>query len=142
MNETNRIDKWLLIAATVLIFRIMLFVSDVLIAYLRILISYIPSSLGQYISASLPVYAPVFAIATALLTAPRIGQRMIQIEFKPKRILLITLVVLALLPWQLQFKQRTQAIMWDEMTDQYQSEMGLQQSVPGYDAQGASSPEP
>ena len=134
MNETgkNRIDLWLFITAAVVLFRGTTFLLEMITSTLGVMLAGIPYVIIRHVIATLPVLGPVVAFVLAVLIARIVETRLIEIEGKKKRIFLVVLVVLALLPWQLQIKTIVQPVMWDEVPESVKQEMGLQQQGGGY----------
>ncbi len=135
MNETggNRTDLWLPVAATVVIFRVLILLVEMVTSTLSVILGRVPFLFSQHVRVAASVLAPVMAVALAVLIARAIEPRMMQIERKKKDILLIVLVVLAILPWQLQIKTTTRAVMRDEIPQDARREMELQ-PTPGGDS--------
>ena len=135
MNEIgkSRIDRWLPVVATVVLFRILLIPVEAITTTLAVFLGRIPYECIQHIRCALPIFAPVIAVALAVLVARAVDGKVMALAPPRKRALLIVLAVLALLPWQLQIKTTARAITWDEMPEEMKKEMGLQQT-PGGDS--------
>lgn len=135
MNESgkSRIDLWLPIVATVVLFRVLLIGVEAITSTLAIGLGRIPYEFIQHVRCALPVLAPVIAVALAVLVARAIERGILKIARTRKLVLLVVLVVLTLLPWQLQIKTTARAVTWDEMPEHMRKEMGLQQT-PGGDS--------
>lgn len=135
MNETgkSRIDRWLPVVATVVLFRVLLIPVEAITSTLGVGFGRIPYEFIQHIRCALPIFAPVIAVALAVLVARAVDGKLMALAPTRKRVLLVVLVVLALLPWQLQIKTTARAVTWDEMPEHMRQEMGLQQT-PGGDS--------
>ena len=118
----NRTDKWLPIVGTIVLFRILLFVVELLSSLLTFLLFQVPFEFVRHIIAVLPIFEPIIAVAAAVIAARAIEPWLIQLETTTKRTLAIALTVLALLPWQLQSKTNMWAGTPDEPPSQSQNE--------------------
>jgi hypothetical protein len=132
MNETgkSRIDRWLPVVATVVLFRVLLIPVEALTSTLGVGLGRIPYEFIQHIRRALTIFAPVIAVALAVLVGRAVEGKVMALAPPRKRALLVVLAVLALLPWQLQIKTTARVITWDEMPEEMKKEMGLQQSAP------------
>lgn len=131
MNEAgkSRIDRWLPVVATVVLFRILLIPVEAITSTLGVFLGRIPYESIQHIRCALPILTPVIAVALAVLVARAVESRMLMLPQARKRVLLIVLFVLALLPWRLQIKTTARAVTWDEVPEEMKKEMGFQQSA-------------
>lgn len=127
MNETgkSRIDRWLPVVATVVLFRVLLTPVEAITSTLGVGFGRIPCEFIQHIRCALPIFAPVIAVALAVLVARAVDGKLMALAPTMKRVLLVVLVVLALLPWQLQIKTTARAVTWDEMPEHMRQEIGL-----------------
>jgi hypothetical protein len=144
MNETGKsgIEKWLPVVATVVLFRVLLIPTEAITSTLAVGLGRIPYEFIQHVRGALPILAPVVAVALAVLVARAVETKILMLGQTKKRTLLIVLVVLSLLPWQLQIKTTTRALTWDEVPDNVRKEMGLQQQGGGYSPPAARSAQP
>lgn len=106
MNETgkNRDDRWLFIAATTLLFRVTSFVMEIVASLLGLAHTRTDYAAFRYLLGLLPVFGPVLAVVLALLIARALEPRLQRIHPGPKRVLLVLLTLLALLPWQIHIR--------------------------------------
>ena len=105
-NKRDRIDVWLPIVGTVVLFRVLLFFIEPVTSLLPLLCSGIPFMVARDISKWLvttcPILTPIIAVALAVLIARAIENRVIRTDRKAKGLLLVVCTVLALLPWKFQ----------------------------------------
>ena len=141
-TEKSRIDLWLFIAAVAALFRVTTFLIGILVSTLGVLLSYVPYEFVRPVTAALPVLGPVAAVILAVLIACAVETRLTQAKGGRKKILLAVLIVLALLPWQLQIKTTAQPVMWDEVPEHMKQEMGLQQQGGEYSSPATRSTQP
>lgn len=140
-NGNSRTERWLTIVTTVVLFRILLIPVEAITSTLGVFLGRIPFEFILHIQCALPILAPVIAVALAVLVAPAVETRIRMLAHPTKRALLIVLIVLALLPWQLQIKTTARVVIRDEAPEQMKKEMGLQQSAAPLPAAPAGSSE-
>lgn len=130
MNETGkkRFDLWLFITEVAVLFRCMTFLVDIVTSTLGIMLARIPYGIVRPVIAALRVLGPVAAVVLAVLIARAIETRLIQMEQRRKTLVLSVMIVLAILPWQLQIKTTAAPVVWDEVPGHVKKEMGLQRT--------------
>ncbi len=132
-NDKNRVDHWLFITAVAVLFRGMTFLVDIVTTILGVMLNHIHYEIVRPIPAVFPILGPVVAVALAVLIARAVENRLIQMTPKRKKVLLSVMIVLAILPWQLQIKTTFRPLTWDEMPEHIREEWGLQ-PTPGGDS--------
>jgi hypothetical protein len=124
-NEINRKDVWLPVLATVILFRIALFASDMLLSVIGILLARIPFHPVHYLIGPIPVMTLVIAVATAARVTRFFEPRLVSIGGKKKTFLFVLLLIAALFPWQLIIRATSRPANWDELPLSIKKEMRI-----------------
>ena len=122
MRIENRTEKWLPIVGTVVLFRILLLIVEPIFAILSFHLSRVSFELIRNLTSVLPIFAPIMAVACAVMIERAIEPWFIQLELKTKRILVIALAVLSLCPWQIQSSSGIRAVPHGDSPRQSQNE--------------------
>ena len=130
-NGNNRINKWLPIVATTALLRVLLIPVQAITSALSVGLGRIPFEFVQHIRWAIPIFTPVIAVALAVLVARAAEEKMMALDPAIKRVVLLVLAVLALLPWQLQIRTTARAVMWEEGPEHMREEMRIQQTPEG-----------
>ncbi len=133
---------WLPIVGTVVLFRILLLPIEMASTMLDLWLARIPIVFVQYLRSPIPVLTPVVVVSLAVLIARTLETRLLGMEEKKKGVVLVVLAVLALSPWQLQIKAKSEIVGWDESSEHGREEMQLQQQGGGYSPPTARSSNP
>lgn len=128
-QKEDKIDRWLPVVTTVVLFRILLIPTETIASTLGVALGRFPYEFVQNVRCALSVLTPVIAVALAVLVAHAVETRIRILAQARKRVFLIVLIVLALLPWQLQIKTTARAVTWDEAPEDIKKEMEHQQNA-------------
>ena len=123
-NKISRKDVWLPVLVTVVLFRIVLFASDVLLSVIGVfLLSRIPFRPVSYIIGTIPVMTLIIAVAVAARAARSLDPRLVAVGSKEKTFLFVILLITALFPWQLIIRATARPANWNELPLSIKKEM-------------------
>lgn len=130
-NQTDRLDKWLFVAGTAVVFRLCLFALGLLISLFGVFLQRVPLAATAHAAAHVAragiVLVPVLSVVIAVLLARTVEPRLAHVQRRTKSIALVALSVVALLPWHLQIRLTEEPVSWSSVTEEMRQQIGIQQ---------------